>query len=106
MCKKGVLQPAPTQNIQMMRSERREEDLNMNMVLRSSTTIGEDKEKQPEDNTQVRKAPTKEPKFDLECARETFMEAKKSFIEASNSGSKDQPDMGMDPSILTTFLET
>jgi len=34
------------------------------------------------------------------------MEAKKSFTEASTSGSKDQPEPGMDPSMLTTFLET
>ena len=34
------------------------------------------------------------------------MEAKKSFTEASTSGSKDQPELGMDPSMLTTFLET
>jgi len=48
----------------------------------------------------------KEAEFDLECARETFMEAKKSFIEASTSRSKDKPDQEMDPSMLTTFLET
>jgi len=34
------------------------------------------------------------------------MEAKKSFMEASTSDSKDQPKTGMDPSMLTTFLET
>lgn len=34
------------------------------------------------------------------------MEAKKSFIEASTLGSKDQLELGMDPSMLTTFLET
>jgi len=34
------------------------------------------------------------------------MEAKKSFIEASTSGGKDQLEPGMDPSMLTTFLET
>jgi len=34
------------------------------------------------------------------------MEAKKSFAEASNSGRKDKPDQKMDPSMLTTFLET
>ena len=34
------------------------------------------------------------------------MEAKKSFMEASTSGSKDQLEPGMDPSMLTTFLET
>lgn len=34
------------------------------------------------------------------------MEAKKSFAEASTLGSKDQLEPGMDPSMLTTFLET
>ena len=34
------------------------------------------------------------------------MEAKKSFTEASTSGSKDQLEPGMDTSMLTTFLET
>ena len=106
MCEKGVLQPTLTQNIQMMRSEPCKEDPNMNMMLRSGATIGEDKGKQPEEDTWVHKAPTKEPEFDLEHARETFMEAKKSFMEASTSGSKDQPELEMDPSMLATFLET
>jgi len=34
------------------------------------------------------------------------MEAKKSFAEASTSGSKDNPELEIDPSMLTTFLET
>ena len=51
----------PTQNIQMMRSEPREEEPNVNMMLRSGATIGEDKGKQPEGDTWVRKAPAKEP---------------------------------------------
>ena len=106
MRKKRVLQPTPTQNIQMMRSKLREEDPNVNIVLRSGATTGEDKGKQLEEDTWVRKGPTKEPEFDLECAKETFMEAKKRFIEASTSGSKDQLELGMDPSMLTTFLET
>ena len=103
---KGVLQPPPTQNLQMMRSEPREEDPNVNMMLRSDMTMGDDKGKQPKESAWVRKAPTKEPEFDLERAKETFMEAKKSFTEASTSGSKDQLEPGMDPSMLTTFLET
>jgi len=94
------------QNIQMMRSELREEYPNVNMVLRSGVTIGEDKGKQLEEDTWVRKAPTKEPQIDLGRAKDTFMEAKKSFMEASTLGSKDQPETGMDPSMLTTFLET
>ena len=79
MCERGVLQPPLTQNIQMMRSEPHEEDSNVNMVLRSGATIGEDKGKQPKEDTWVHKAPTKEPNFDLECAKETFMESKKSY---------------------------
>ena len=106
MCEKGALQPTPTQNIQMMRSKPCEEDPNVNIVLRSGATIGEDNGKQPEEDTWVHKAPTKEPEFDLEHTKEMFMEAKKSFTEASTSGSKDQPEPGMDPSMLTTFLET
>ena len=42
-------------------------------------------------------APTKEPEFDLERAKETFMEAKKSFTDASTSGSKDKLEPKMDP---------
>ncbi len=104
--KKGVLQPPPTQNFQMMRPEPRKEDPNVNIVLRSGITIGDDKGKQPEESAWVRKAPTKEPKFDLERAKATFIEAKKSFTKASTLGSKDQLEPRMDPSMLTTFLET
>jgi len=89
-----------------MRSELREEDPNVNIVLRSGITTGDDKGKQPEESVWVHKAPTEEPEFDLECTKETFMEAKKSFTKASTSGSKDQLEPGMDPSMFTTFLET
>ena len=68
-------------------------------------TTGDDKGKQSEESAWVHKAPTKEPKFDLECTQETFMEAKKSFTQASTSGSKDQVEPGMVPLMLTTFLE-
>lgn len=90
----------------MMRSETREEDPNVNMILRSGVTTWEDKENQHEEDTWVRKDPVKEPEFDLGCAKETFMEAKKSFTEASSSRSKDHPELEMDPSMLTTFMET
>ena len=92
MCEKGVLYPTPTQNIQMMRSEPCKEDPNVNTMLQNGGTTGEDKGKQPEENTWVRKAPTKKPEFDLDRAKETFMEAKKSFVEVSTLGSKDQPE--------------
>ena len=89
-----------------MRSEPREEDPTVNLMLRSGFMIGGDKGKKPKESMWVCKAPAKEPKFDLERTKETFMEAKKSFTEASTSGSKDQLEPGMDPSMLTTFLET
>lgn len=90
----------------MMRSKPREEDPNVNMVLRSGATIGEDKGKQPKEDTWVHKATTKEPEFDLEHEKETFMEAKKTFVEVSTLASKDQPKPRMDPSMFTNFLET
>ena len=48
----------------------------------------------------------KEAEFDLEPTRETFMEAKKSFVEASTSKRIDRLELEMDPSMLTTFMET
>ena len=42
----------------------------------------------------------------MEHAKETFIEAKKSFIDASTLGSKDRLEPEMDPLMLTTFLET
>ena len=68
--------------------------------------MGDDKGKQPEDSTQVCKAPMKEAKFDLEHAQETFVEANKSFADASTSGRKDKPELEMNPSMLMVFLET
>ena len=87
---KGSLQPPPTQNMQMMRSDPCEEDPNVNIVLQSAISTGDDKGKQPEESTWGRKAPTKEPKFYLECAKETFMEAKRSFTDAYTSRIKDR----------------
>jgi len=92
MREKGVLQSTPTQNVQMMKAEPHEEDPNVNMVLRSGANTGEDKGKQPGEDTWARKAPVKQPMSDLECTKETFMEAKKSFTKASTSGSKDQTE--------------
>ena len=86
---KGALPPPPTQNLQMMRSELHKEDPNVNIVLRSGIMIGDDKGKQLEDSTWVCKASVKEAEFDLEHTCVTFMEAKKSFTEASTSGSND-----------------
>jgi len=90
----------------MMRSKPHEEDLNVNIMLRSGVATGDDKGKQTEGGTWVHKAPMKEAEFDLERAHETFMEAKKSFTEASTSGSWHKPDLEMDPFMLMTFLET
>ena len=90
----------------MMRLESCEEELNVNIVVRSGITIGDDKGKKPKESVWVHKDPTKEPKFNLAHVKETFMEAKKIFMEASTSGSKDQLEMKMDPSMITTFLGT
>lgn len=66
MCEKGVLQPTPTQNIQMMRFEPYEEDPIVNMILRSSKTTGGDARKQPEQDQEGHHVLTKEPDFEME----------------------------------------
>jgi len=57
----------------MVRVEPREEDLMVNIVLRSGATFGEDKGRKPKEGEWVRKAPEKETRFELECAKEMFM---------------------------------
>jgi len=95
----------------MMRVEPREEDPNVTIVLRSGVTTGGDKGKQPKEDEWVHRAQKKEMGFDLEHAKEIFMEAKKIFVEASTSGSQNKvpetsTSMEVDPSVLTTFLKT
>ena len=90
----------------MMRAEPHEEDLNINIVRWSGATTGEDKGKQPEEGEWVYKALENETQFDLECAKEIFMEVKKTFTEASTSESQGKTLEEMDPSMITKFLET
>jgi len=89
-----------------MTGEPHEEDPKVNMVLQNGMMIGKGKGKQPKEGKWVRKVPEKEIRFHLECTREMFMEVKKIFTEAFTSGSEDKPAEEIDPSMLTTFLET
>jgi len=75
-------------------------------MLGSGMTTGEDKGKKLKEGEWVHKSPEKEVGFDLEHAKETFMEMRKSFAEASTSGSQETLAKEMDPSMLTNFLET
>jgi len=106
LCDKGILQTPSTQNLQMMRSELCEEDPNVSIMFQSDIMTGDDKGKQLKESAWVHKASTKELEFDLEHIKETFMEVKKSFMETSTSGNKDQLELEMDLSMLTTFLQT
>lgn len=74
----------------MMRVEPLDEDPNLNVMLRSGITTRDDNRKQSEENGWVHRAPQKEFGFDLERANEKFMEAKKTFVEASTSGSQNR----------------
>jgi len=42
----------------------------------------------------------------MECVKETLIEGRKSFTEASTSGIQEKPTEKMDLSMITTFLET
>lgn len=68
----------------MMRSEPCEDDPSINIVMRSGITTGEDKSigKQLEENPWVHRATNKDTEFDLHKEKETFMEAKKSFVDS------------------------
>jgi len=59
----------------------------VNIILRRGIVTGDNKGKQPEEGGWVYKAPENEVRFDLERAKENFMEVKKSFAGASTSGS-------------------
>ena len=76
----------------MMRSEPHEEHPKVNMVLRSDTTTGAD-----------RRSSSKE---DAGVGKETYLEARESFVEVSTPCSRDQPEPVRDPLMITTFLET
>jgi len=106
MREKGVLQATPTQNIQMMPSEPGKEDPSINMVLRSDATIeGNMWQKHAEDG-KSRNAPTKEPNSETEQVMKTSGEAQRSVVEASTPSTRDQTESRLDPSMITTILET
>jgi len=93
----------------MMRAKPHKEDPNVNIMLRSRIMTGDDKGKQPEEDGWVSKVPYKEVGFDLNFTKETFMEAKNIFAEASTSESQDKVQetnvpAEVDPSMITTFL--
>lgn len=88
-----------------------EEDQSVNIVLRSEMTTDTDKDKQLEEDGWVCKYPKKEAEFYLNHTKETFMEAKNSIAKTSTLGSQDKmKDISataeVDPSVLTTLLET
>ena len=76
------------QNIEMMVSEPREYGPNVNIVMQSGIATKEDKEKQPKADGWVCKAVDKEVGLDLGKEKETFMEEKKSFMEAYTLGTQ------------------
>lgn len=75
----------PTYNVHMMMAEPHVKDHNINIVTRSGMAIGGDKGKQPKTDGWVCKVVEKEVGFDLNRFKETFMESKKNFTEASTS---------------------
>jgi len=63
-------------------------------------TTGEDKGKKPKESEWFHKASEKEVGFDLEHVNETLMKVKKTFSEASTSGSQGKQSKEMKPSML------
>lgn len=99
------------QNIQMMRAEPRKEENSINIMTQSDIATGENKGKQLEAKQWVRKVGEKEVWFDLSHTKETFMEAKNSFAEASTLGThenygRNNSAQDVYPSLLAEFLMT
>lgn len=69
----------------MMRVEPCKEYQSINIVLRNDMMTNANKGKQPKEDGWVHKAPEKDVAFELNCAKETFMEEKKSFVDVSTS---------------------
>lgn len=105
MWEKGMLSANPTKNVHMMKDEPCVEDLNVNVMLRSGATTRGDKGKKPEEDAWVRKAPAKQPEFDLEHVKEIFMEAKKNFAEASTLGSTNRTKLERDTNAVKGLQE-
>lgn len=76
------------------------------MVLRSSATRGGDTRKGLAEDRERCNTPTKEPNSELEQGMQIPKESHKSFTEVSTPGRRDQKEPGLDPSMITTFLET
>ena len=80
------------QNLQMMISKVREDDPSVNMVTGSGADMGVDKAegKKPVADAWVRKAREKSNGFNMQREKETFMEAKNSFMDLGSLTSKTQ----------------
>lgn len=95
----------------MMRAEPHKEERNIYIVTRSGIAIGEDKGKKLETEGWVHNAVEKGVGFNLSQAKETFMEAKNSFVEASTSrihkksGGNNEAQV-VDPLLFAIFINT
>lgn len=74
----------------MMNVEPREDEPHVNIVARSGATTGDDKGKKKVEETWVRKTIEKAPRFSILKEKETFMGAKRSFVDVGASTSTAQ----------------
>jgi len=100
LSEKGVLHSPPTKNIQMMCAEPHEEDPSINMVLRSGTVVGRNENEKRYD------LPMQEHNTELKEGKTRPREAQWGFVKAFTPERRDQMEARVDPSMITTFLET
>lgn len=95
-----------------------EEEPHVNIVTRSGFVTGDDKGKKKVEETWITKTTEKAPRFNIQKQKETFMGAKRSFMDVGTSISSGQPKLipkkeydevstlmqELDPSILELFL--
>jgi len=76
------------------------------MILRSSATTKVNPQEEYEEIGKRRDTPIREPNSELEPGMKTPREAQWSFTESSTPGRRDQTEIEVDPSMITTFLKT
>ena len=80
----------PTQNLQMVRAETREEDPSMNVVTRSGVATNEDKGKKLTTDVWIYKAPKKKKDFIYNAQRRLFLKHIKNLRQVPHQHQVDQ----------------
>ena len=87
------------------RAKLHDEEPCVNVFTRSGTTTSEDKGKKLDNEILIRKSHKKKEELNLQCEKDTFVEVKKGFAEASTSTSSRTMDVARVDEEIKPFLQ-